>query len=53
MGDEATFLCLGIAFESLKLRNMIIELLDLYSTHSQTVKQKQQVPDVVPALGKY
>ena len=51
MGKDATFLRLGIAFEALKLRNMIIELLNFYCTHSQTVRQEQQVPHVVPTLG--
>ncbi len=51
LGNKATFLCLGVAFESLKLRNMIIELLDLYCSHIQTLRQEQQV-SVVPSLGK-
>ena len=50
MAKEATFLRLGLAFESLKLRNMIIELLDLYCINSQNTRQEEHV-STVPAQG--
>lgn len=52
-GSEATYLCLADGLESLKLRDMIIFLLDLYSEHKQAKRESVDMsrePDV-PRLG--
>ncbi len=50
-GSKATYLCLAEAFESLKLRDMIVQLLDLYSTRDHEIKQALRVEPTVPKLG--
>ncbi len=50
-GINATYLCLLDAFESLKWRDLIIELLDLFDKESQESKKSAQ-PNAVPRLGK-
>lgn len=52
MADEATYLRLAEGLEELKLRGIIIDLLDLFCAHAQTIRQQHQVT-VVPKLGMY
>lgn len=52
LGDEATYLLLAEAFEILKWRNMIIQLLDLFCLKSETMRQLgRDHPPPVPRLG--
>ena len=50
--SEATYLRLAEGLEKLKLRNIIINLLDLYSERSRSVRQAQLVETSIPRLGK-
>lgn len=55
LAGEATYLRLAEGLESLKLRHLIIDLLDSYSASSRTLRmqrKKEQVP-VIPRLGKH
>ena len=52
-GTKATYLCLAEAFEALKLRDIIVLLLDFYSTRDHEIKQALRVEPKVPKLGQY
>ena len=53
LADEATYLCLAEGLESLKLRNLIIDLLDMFSANAQSRRMQDRLHEPsVPKLGE-
>ena len=52
LGAEATYLCLADAFETLKWRDQIIELLDLFDKQKQQCRDSNKKDPTIPKLGE-